>query len=279
MHRDIDIIIEILLDRLPFVAKGIIAVRSENENFIDNPDDPTEHVPNWHQFGIITHTKIVLESYTNKVKELFEEWGIKDRINKKLQSEIDGITKGDLIKIGIILHDIGKFARNIEVTDGTIKHNFYGHEAISEKLIITENSLVNELLKDELNLSVSQIKYIGRMAGLHFELGKSRDAARKSIKGYSIEFSNSEECEKALLNIASLYPDYKEEIGLLFLCDSLGKTDIRIKAKNDEEIEKQEIFIYESIKKRNLNPKLVTAIKQLPVNMAICKKYLQIIYK
>ena len=277
MSRDIHKIISLLLDRLPEIARGIIELRPENENFIKNPDDPVEHVPNWHQFGIITHTKVVLESYINNLEELFENWNVNDKINKKLHCEIDGIAKSDLIKIGIILHDIGKFARNFEITNGHIEHNFYGHEAISEKLIISKNTLVNEILKNEFNLTISQIKYIGRMAGLHFELGKSRDAARKSIKGYSIEFSNSEECEKALLNIASLYSDYKEEIGLLFLCDSLGKTDIRIKANNDEEIEKQEIFIYESIKKRKLNPKLVAAIKQLPVNMAICKKYLQII--
>ena len=277
MYRDVNQIIEFLPDKLTDIAKDIIDIRPENENFIKNPDDPKEHVPNWHQFGIITHTKIVLESYINNVKELCEKWSVKYKINKKLQCEIDGVTKSNLIKIGIILHDIGKFARNIEIKDGTIKHNFYGHESVSEQLIISESTYVNNILKKELELSGSQIKYIGRMAGLHFELGKSRDAARKSQQGYTIEFSKSKECEDALLYIASLYPDYKEEIGLLFLCDSLGKTDIRIIANSDEEIEKHENYIYDTLKERNLNPKLIAAIKQLPVNMAICEKYLQII--
>lgn len=277
MYRNINQIIEFLPDKLTDIAKDIIDIRPENENFIKNPDDPREHVPNWHQFGIITHTKIVLESYINNVNELCEKWSVKYKINKKLQSEIDGVTKSNLIKIGIILHDIGKFARNIEIKDGTIKHNFYEHESISEQLIISESTYLNNILKNELELSGSQIKYIGRMAGLHFELGKSRDAARKSQHGYTIKFSKSKECEDALLYIASIYPDYKEEIGLLFLCDSLGKTDIRIIANSDEEIEKHENYIYDTLKERNLNPKLIAAIKQLPVNMAICEKYLQII--
>lgn len=277
MLIDVNEIIDYLSEKLPCIANRIIDVTPENENFIKYPDDPMEHVPNWHQFGIITHSRIVLESYIRDVAILCVKWEVQDKIKSKLDVKIDGRSKSDLIRIAIILHDIGKFARNIEIKNGIIEHNFYGHEAISEKLIISKNEYVNNILCFKFNLSSTQIDYIGRIAGLHFELGKSRDTARESIHGYTIDFSKTQECKNSLLNIASIFPEYKEEIGLLFLCDSLGKTDIRINANSDAEIEKNQPHIYETLKERNLNPKLVAAIKQLPVNLAIAKAYLQII--
>jgi hypothetical protein len=48
------------------IARQIIETRPENENFQINPDDPNEHVSNWHQFGIITHTKVVLDAYITR---------------------------------------------------------------------------------------------------------------------------------------------------------------------------------------------------------------------
>lgn len=275
--NNINEITDFLLEKLPDIANHIIEVRPENENFIKNPDDPNEHVVNWHQFGIITHTRVVLEAYIKDTPKFYDQWNVRDKINNKLSVKIDGKTKYDLIKIGIILHDIGKFARNFKNDNGNIDHNFYGHEAISENIIISEDSFIHDLLKNTLNLTIPQIGYIGRIAGLHFELGKSRDAARKSTLGYSIAFSKTIGCEKSCLDIAYNYAEFKEEIGMLFLCDSLGKTDIRINAESDEQIEKHETNIHEVLVKRNLNPKLIAAIKQLPVNIAITKRYLQII--
>lgn len=267
----------VLISLLPNIARKIISDRHENKNFLLFPDDPNEHVINWHQFGIITHTKHVLKALQIEVKSLFAKWNVDNKINSKFIEIIDGKSKLELIEIGIILHDIGKFARNFRNENGKIEHNFYGHEAISEKLIISDDSYINDLLKNILNLTIPQISYIGRIAGLHFELGKSREAAKKSILGYSIAFSNTKECEKSFLDITSEYPGFKEEIGLLFLCDSLGKTDIRIIAESDDDIEKHENHIHQILLERNLNPKLMAAVKQLPVNLAITKRYLQII--
>jgi hypothetical protein len=276
-NNDTDVISNSLLVMLPEIAKRIIEVRTENENFIKNPDDPKEHVINWHQFGIITHTKVVLNTYTKDIHNFIEDWNVNDKITSKLSFKIGNKTKYDLIKIGIVLHDIGKFSRNFRNENGKTDHNFYGHEAISEKLIISEDSFIHDLLKNDFRLTIPQIQYIGRIAGLHFELGKSRDAARRASHGYSISFSNTKECEMSCKDIASQYTDFKEEIGILFLCDSLGKTDIRIKAVSDEEIEKHENFIHKVLDERNLCPRLMAAIKQLPVNIAITKRYLQII--
>lgn len=277
MNNNINEITDFLLERLPDIASRIIEEIPVNKNFLKNPDDPQEHVVNWHQFGIITHTRVVLEAYIKDTPKFYDQWKVRDKINNKLCVKIDGKTKHDLIKIGIILHDIGKFARNFKNENGKIEHNFYGHESISETFIISEDSFIHDLLKNTLLLTIPQIAYIGRIAGLHFELGKSRDASRRSIHGYSISFSKSKECEKICLAIASQFIDFKEEIGILFLCDSLGKTDIRINAESDERIEQQRAFIYQVLAKRELNPILMAAIMQLPVNIAISKRYLHII--
>ncbi|MCS4432854.1 hypothetical protein [Aquiflexum gelatinilyticum] len=275
--QDINSISNKLLDMLVDIARQIIETRPENENFLINPDDPIEHVSNWHQFGIITHTKVVLDAYIATISEYFINWQVEDKIKSKLEVKIDNIAKHDLIKIGIILHDIGKFARKFKNEGGKLEHNFYGHEEISETLIVSEDSFIHKLLKNSFGLTIPQIAYIGRIAGLHFELGKSRDAARRASHGYSISFSESKECEKVFLDIASNFHDFKEEIGILFLCDSLGKTDIRIRAEKDEEIDLHIAFISQALEERKINPLLINAIKQLPVNIAITKKYLQTI--
>ena len=268
-YQTTDIISDALITMLPDIARRIIEVRPENENFIENPDDPKEHVINWHQFGIITHTRLVLKSFQIDAPKFFAKWKIDKKINDKLGNKIDGKSMLELIKIGIVLHDIGKFARNFKEQDGKVEHNFYGHEAISEHLI--GKKFISKLLNESFKLSFPQIKYIGRIAGLHFELGKSRDAARKALHGYSIVFSKSEDCLKSCIDIASNYPEFKEEIGILFLCDSLGKIDIRINV----EIEQQESFIKKNLEERKLNPSLLAAVKQLPVNIEITKKYLE----
>lgn len=267
---------EALLNLLPAIAKNIIIDRPENENFINNPDDPKEHVINWHQFGIITHTYHVLKAFKIDTPKLIAEWKLESQVNPKLNELIDGKFKSELIEIGIVLHDIGKFARNFKEENGKLEHNFYGHEATSERLIKAD-TYIFKVLNVDLGYTNSQIEYIGRIAGLHFELGKSRDAARKASHGYSIAFAKSDECTSSCIDISSRFTQFKEEIGILFLCDSLGKTDIRINAETDGDIALQDPFIKQILEERKLNPSLIAAIKQLPVNIAIVKRYLEIV--
>ena len=259
---------------LPSIAKMVIPERPENDHFRQNPDDPIEHAANWHQFGIITHTSFFLSAFQKEAQEFFKNWGITQKVETKFNEQIDGKSKLELLQISIIFHDLGKFVRNFEETNGKIEHNFYGHEALSEK-IIEENEFIYRLLNKQFKLTKAQIKYIARCAGLHFELGKSRDVARKTTKGYSIAFADSEECQKSCDTIAFQFPHFKEEIGILFLCDNLAKTDMRIDAETDEEIENQTQNIENILRERNLNPNLISAIKQLPVSIAIARKYLE----
>ena len=269
-------IVKELLAKLPELARRVMDDRPENENFRLNPDDPKEHVARWHQFGIITYTGVFSQVYKNEAQEYLKRWKLDSKIEQKLSEQIDGKSKGELLHISIVFHDLGKFARNFKEKNGKLSHNFYGHEATSEKLI-NEDEFIYNLLSKTYELTPKQIVYIGRCAGLHFELGKARDATRKTDMGYTIVFANSDACQESCKEIADIFPEYNVEIGILYLCDSLAKTNVRIDAESDEEIEEQTEKIEQIIKERNLNPYLIGAIKQLPVNLAIVRKYLKLL--
>jgi hypothetical protein len=119
-----------------------------------------------------------------------------------------------------------------------------------------------------------QLQYIARCAGLHYELAKVRDTARRLDRGYTIAFANSDPFLEAGNEIAHKFSEFQIELGILFLCDSLAKTDIKIIAENDRDIEAQIPHIESILQKRNLNPALLAAIKQIPVNIAIVRQYL-----
>ncbi len=261
-----------LLDELPRLAIGLIEERPENAHFKENPDDPVEHDAVWHQFGIITHTRKFAEFYRTEAQEYFQKWGVAESITAKLSTPIDGKTKEELLRISIPLHDLGKFARGFKEKNGKMEPDYKGHEAKSES-IIRENPEVKGLLQTY-GLTEAQIDYIARCAGLHYELGKMRDEAKKSALGFTIAFAQSEECRQACQEIASGFPEFQTEIGILFLCDNLAKTDVRIEAETDEEIENQSAQIERALQTRGLNPKLIGGVKQRPVNIAIAKEYL-----
>jgi len=267
-----------LLDGLPELAKIVIGDRPENSNFKQNPDDPEEHDPRWHQFGIITHTKKFSEFYQTKAQECLRQVGVDKNISKQLSRQIDGITKTELLQISIPLHDIGKFARDFKEEKGKGKPNYKGHWEKSERLIV-ENEQIRSFLRKTYGLTNSQVLYIARCAGLHYELGKVRETAERSHSGYTIAFVESEECKEACIEIARKFPDFKEEIGILFLCDSLAKTDVEIEVETDQDIENQTEQIKQVIEERRLNPKLIAAAKERPVNIAIAKRYLELVNK
>jgi hypothetical protein len=262
-----------LLDDLDLIGIPLIADTVENENFKRNPDDPCEHEPNWHQFGIITHTRKFAESYRTEARHYFEQWGIYTGISMHMSEQIDGKSKAELLLISIAFHDLGKFARRFKEIDGRLKPDYDGHEAKSQELILREQR-IKKLLEDYA-LTNAQIEYIARCAGVHYELGKMRSKAKESEMGYSIAFTRSNEFLSACKEITDMFCDLRVEIGVLFLCDSLAKTDIRIAAENDADIGKQNEWIKHTMQYQNLNPALMGAIRQGPVNIAVAKRYLQ----
>ena len=265
-----------LLNSLPELAKIIIEERSENDNFKRNPDDPQEHDLSWHQFGIITHTRKFCEFHQTKSQEYFRQWGIDKEVNRNLSKQIAKKTKAELLGISIPLHDLGKFTRSFKERDGKLMPDYNGHWEKSEKLIM-ENEQIRNLLQETCGLTNSQVVYVARCAGLHYELGKVRGQAERSDSQYTIAFVESKQCRQACDEIAPKYPEFKEEIGIMFLGDSLAKTDIAIDANTDQGIENQTEQIKQIIQKQGLNDKLVAAVKERPVNIAVAKTYLKLI--
>jgi hypothetical protein len=179
-----------------------------------------------------------------------------------------------------VLHDLGKFERDFEEKDGELEPDYKGHEKRSEKFIL-ENEQIYDLLKQKYGLTEKQIQYIARCAGLHYELGKVRKVAKESPGGFNLNFVKSEKCRQACQKIAADYPDFKFEIGILFLGDSLSKTDVMTAAgaKTDREIEDLTDKAKKVIKERKLNPNLIKTVLQVPIETEMARVYLKEVFK
>lgn len=257
---------------LPEIAKPLIRDDLEiNQNFANNLDSYLEHEPKWHQFGILTHTKNFVEALAGQIPDYLREWQLDSKVDAHLNQTIGDKTKKELLMTAAIFHDIGKFARDEKEESGKKKPEYDGHEANSKEII--ENRLKTKLL--ESGYSEEQIKYIADCAGLHYQLGVLRKTARESPTDYSIAFAKSPACQEECRKISSQNPEYQWEIGLLFLADSLAKTDVNLEAQSDEEIAQKTPLAEQEIKKRGLNPALINAVKQVPVNVAVARTYFE----
>lgn len=148
------------------------------------------------------------------------------------------------------------------------------HEAASGRIIRSQE--FSGMLKQNYGLTDAQIEYIARCAELHYELGIVRDEAKKSDFGYTLAFAKSDVFRDQAKQLMAQHPGFQLEVGMLFVGDSLAKTDIRIGGNTDEQIELQDASIQDALKKRGLNPKLIKAVKQLPVNIAVAEAYFKV---
>lgn len=267
-----------LLDNLLVLAKIIIEARPENDNFKENPDDPKEHDPCWHQFGIITHTRKFYEFHQTKTQKYLRQWNIDQPVKRNLSKQIARRTKSELLEISVPLHDLGKLRRGFKQKHGKLTPDYHGHWGKSKKLIM-ENGQIRNMLRETYELTDSQVAYIAECADLHYELGKVRDKAEGTGRRYTIAFVQSEECKKACASIAEKFPEFKQEIGIMFLGDSLAKTDIEIYAKTDKDIEDLTDEIEQILQKRGLKAQLKAAVKERPVNIALAETYLKLVNK
>lgn len=245
-------------------------IRQHKQKFFTELDSPGQHQPNWHQWGIITHTRNFMKMYDNEVKQYLKAWNRLEAIEEHLLEQIDGISKSKLIYLGILLHDIGKFRKNYsKKLNWRVIYTFNKHELYSQEII--QNDLY-PLLHDHYGLTDRQIEYIGMCARYHFELGFIREIGKKSKYGYSTAFAKSQEFKDAVLDALPSFEEYKMEVGILFLADSYAKTDVAFEDRTDKEI-------LEDLKYQDLNPKLIHAVKQKPVNLEIVKSYFDVIFK
>jgi hypothetical protein len=258
-------IAEKLLQRLPEIAHVYIMDCAGNECFIKCPDCVDEHEATWHQFGILTHTRKSVEAYDVKAQEYLKQWEIAPKIDVYLSEAIRGMKKADLLAISLALHDIGKFARVLKRDGDELVPEYTGHEAKSERFV--KDPFITSML-ESYGLKSEQIAYVARCVGLHYELGKVRGEAKESSSKYDKEFARSREFGVICAGILFRYFSYRVEIGLLFLYDSLAKTDIVATGKTDQEL-------VDELEQMKLPPELLGAVKQREVNIAVAEGYLR----
>ena len=259
------------------LAPTLMADVPENENFSRNPDSVEEHHVDWHQYGIITHTKKVREAYTSELMPLLQSWGLGEKVAAYLsQRTPSGWSRGELLEVSIPVHDLGKFSRTHYWKDGKAYPDYVGHEALSERIVLTQNT-VKEILASG-GLTPADIAHVAALAGLHFELGKVRDVAR-SRGGYNLAFSKSVSAREIFDELQARHPEYAPEIGLWYIVDSMGKISLRCDADTDEALSASRPQREAEIASSGLRPTLVNALMQFPVNLHVAREYLQEVLK
>jgi hypothetical protein len=233
-------------DALPQFARDVIRRHLDlndevNRDFLAHPDDREQHKMLWHQWGILTHTRAFLHSFDSTVRELLSEWGVWPLVDERLSATVDGVTRWELLKVSILLHDIGKYAARRQGRKG---FHFGGHEAWSGEIIRHELALAR------FGFTPDQVEYVARTAEDHFVLGLLRRHARDRGR-FDLDFPLSPEFRKLALEIRVQHPDDFLEIGVLFLGDSLSKAEP--------------------------GSGLDLALQQNPINLAVAKAYLHIV--
>jgi hypothetical protein len=233
-------------DALPQLARDVIRRHLDlsdeaNRAFLDHPDGREQHKMLWHQWGILTHTRAFLHSFESTVRELLTDWGLWPAVDSHLSGTIDGVSRWELLKVSILLHDIGKFAAR---RPGRKGFHFAGHEAWSGEIIRHEIAL------EQYGFTPAQVEYVARTAEDHFVLGLLRRHAR-SRGSFDAGFPSSPEFRRLVLEIREQHPTDFIEVGVLFLGDSLSKAEP--------------------------GSGLDLALQQNPINLAVARAYLQIV--
>jgi DNA-binding ferritin-like protein (Dps family) len=261
------------------IVKNSILEENLKNNFISNINSVNEHQPRWHQWGIISHTIKFRDIFDKILPKVLKNWGLKEKIFEKLNIKIDGITKYDLLRISIPLHDLGKFDKKVKYDENGdfIEFDFEGHEKKSKEFILSEN--ISSVLSKKYGLSIKQIEYISECAAKHYELGYIRNEAKKSSKGYNISFTDSISFENSIRENLNSFKGMEIEVGLLFFCDSQAKTEIFIEnVKTDFDIENNKQKYQELIEEKSLNKKLINAAMQKPINSKVAENYLKFLF-
>lgn len=207
-------------DRLEDMARAVIRdhldlTQPENASFLAYPDAREQHQTQWHQWGILTHTRVFLRYFDHDIPRYLRDWKLYDRVDRELSRRIDDATRWELLRASILLHDIGKFSAR---TRGRHRFHFLHHEDDSGSIIRDELDLAT------LGFTPAQIEYIARTAEDHFVLGVLRKAARERGH-YDGRFPSSSHFKALSLAIKADHPEDFVEIGVLFLGDSLAKVD------------------------------------------------------
>jgi hypothetical protein len=252
-----NLIAEQLENNLPEIIKNI-AKQYKIESYIQNPDFKEPRLSKWHQFGLITHSKNVRKIFLTELPIILQKLNLTQKINQQLNKKIDNLTKYQLLEISIPLHDLGKITG---LKDTQTDRN---HELASSSLI--EQPYLNQLLSN--NLTSNQINYIKKCIKHHGTLGREiRDILVPQNK-FNLDYLNTEEFKQLCNKVAERHKDIKLELGIYFLCDTLGKTNIKIQTNTEQEIG-------QILQQKNLPIELKHAIMQQPLTQKLSEIYLK----
>jgi hypothetical protein len=256
---------QVLEQELPEIITRI-ASEHNIQPYLQDPDFLERRISAWHQFGLITHTKQVRYAFLHELEPLLKKWGVDQQVGSILGEEVDGLTKRALLEASIPLHDLGKIVVN------GLKKSDRNHETASKNLV--EQSFLRQRL-ESLGLSTRHIEKIARYVNTHDIVGKLIRKPLKSQGRFNLAFMQDPELEQMCQSIAAGYPDIYPDTGVFFLCDSLGKTDIRINADNALDIARQSSEVEEILKRRQLPPQLKQGVLQLPVTTKLAEVYMK----
>lgn len=279
--RDLSELRKRLYNELPELASELIrSPRYRNpsdpfrEAYANAPDDPEMHAPRWHQWGVITHTRQVGRQFEEVLPEKLAQWFGAAAAGSRmglLEETIEDLSKWELLLTAVPTHDWGKFTLRStgRHSAGRPKFSFGGHEYESGELV-KERAATFE------GVSALQLQYLSRCAALHFELGKVRDRAR-SQGGYNLAWVRGEGFLEAVDRVLRRHPGFEREIGLFYLADNWGKTDLMDSTEfsSDEALARLRPEVERQIKERGLERRLIDCALQLPVTTAVGRRYLE----
>lgn len=199
--------LEVMGNHLSF--KHLDLQNEKDIDFILNPDSSKNHARMWHQWGVVTHTRMVEKAYRERAIEYKKIKG-GEKIEQLLLKKIDGKEKSELIKIALTLHDLGKFTNRTQGKDGIFYFN--NHELASRDII---QSSYFDMLENEYFLSKSQRDYIARIAETHYVFQNMREIAKQK-SSYNMAFLQSEDFKNICKELKEKYPDVSLEIGVSF---------------------------------------------------------------
>jgi hypothetical protein len=276
---DTDAALAALWQRLPGIARQLVESarypeHPKNARFLADPDDPAEHETRWHQWGIITHTRMFERHHVETVPGLLARWGVAGPVARALERPIDGTPRSGLLRLAVPLHDLGKFAlRQVRLArNGRTAVSFKHHEAESGRIIRAE---LRGLLCDELGLTDAQFGYVAECAARHYELAHVRDAL-KSAGAYTIDRVRSFGFGRDCLGLMLANAGYELEIGLLWLADSLAKVGAHFAAETDAELAAREPEIRAAARSLDPGRDLFDPVRQTAVNAAVAEVYLKL---
>ncbi len=170
---------------LPALALDLIPLApSASPQFLENPDDPAEHKPEWHQYGIITHTRQFVLALQTAVPQAIQtiDPAIAARVEHYLDEQVSDLTRRELMLIAGYWHDIGKFTTRSLGRQGSWRFIRHAHD--SARLITGVAADHHDGLGAKYHLTPAQIAFVARLADLHYapmELKLALDRAGGSM--------------------------------------------------------------------------------------------------